>query len=207
MHRRGHPRAGPPRLQRQHPFALPSCVSASVLEALPTGQDHIRYSQPKSNQHQPHKSQFHKSVCVWSQKGGLTTLRWAMARSARACLLRRLLFSSCRHDGFGSLAVLGVLDVGKSGSWEVGKLGPVTHCVRARLGKSNSTASVRARQENASYSNAAGRCQKVEPGRRRGPRICQQKTGLWEFLAERRKARCVHSQIARESPPEPGWLA
>jgi hypothetical protein len=51
-------------------------------------------------------------------------------------------------------------------SWEVGKLGPVTHCVRARLGKSNSTASVRARQEDASYySNAAGRCQKVEPGR------------------------------------------
>lgn len=128
MHRRGHPRAGPPRLQRQHPFALPSCVSASVLEALPTGQDHIRYSQPKSNQHQPHKSQFHKSVCVWSQKGGLTTLRWAMARSARACLLRRLLFSSCRHDGFGSLAVLGVLDVGKLGSWEVGTRHPLRAC-------------------------------------------------------------------------------
>jgi hypothetical protein len=67
MHRRGHPRADPPRLQRQHPFALPSCVSASVLEALPTGQDHIRYSQPKSNQRQRSTSQFHKSVCGWSQ--------------------------------------------------------------------------------------------------------------------------------------------
>ncbi|PMD44252.1 hypothetical protein L207DRAFT_276482 [Hyaloscypha variabilis F] len=50
MHASMHRQTGEsrPRLQRQHPFSLPSCVWDFELEALPASQDLIRYSQPKS---------------------------------------------------------------------------------------------------------------------------------------------------------------
>jgi hypothetical protein len=100
------------------------------------------------------------------------------------------------------------------GSWESWDPSPITYCVRARPGKSNSTVSVRAWQENASYSNAAGRCQKVEPGRRRGPRICQVPTenGFVGILRRKEESyfRCVRTAHCAARLPanhrrEPGW--
>jgi hypothetical protein len=124
---------------------------------------------------------------------------------------------SHRHGEFGSLGAWEPGSLGVLRSWEVGKLGswntsPIA-CVPAQekaiplsvCGRDKKTR----RTTVPSYSNAAGRCQKVEPGRvadggDRGSASRKRVCGNASPKGGKLDVCAVRSKIARESPPEPG---
>jgi hypothetical protein len=195
------------------PPCLKRCLRARIISAT-------RNRNRTNVNGQPHN--FTKAFAFGARwrKGTLTSLRWAMDDPLCKGLPSPApaFLQSHRHDEFGTWEP-GSLGVLRSWSWEVGKLVVGTHpyCVRARLGKSNSTVSVRARQEDASYySTIVQQCCRQMPEsrarpsrRRRGPRICQvanrkRVCGNASPKGGRLDVCAVRSKIARESPPEPG---